>query len=340
MGNRLLTFLSNLFTDLNLTDMETCYKVFRTDVLQAAAPGLQPLRHRARDHRQGRAPGRAASTRCRSATTAASTGKARRSAGRTASSPSGRSSATPWSTIASDADRRLDRHAPAAYQSPRYSEWLWTPLAPAVGDRVLEIGSGNGSFTRYLRNHALVVATEQRRRNASSCCAPASASTTTSASSPIDWTRRDLDALRGERFDTVLCLNVLEHLEHDDDALAAIASLLPAGGRLIVQVPAHARSLRRDRPRHRPCPPLRTRRARRQLRRHGFAIETRALHQPARHAWSGTSTRASSAAAPSPPCRPASPAPWSRWLRLEDRFELRGGCRCWRWRARSVKRET
>src|SRR6185369_3100088 len=34
MGNWLLTFLSNLFTDLNLTDMETCYKVFRTDVLK------------------------------------------------------------------------------------------------------------------------------------------------------------------------------------------------------------------------------------------------------------------------------------------------------------------
>src|SRR5215813_3031517 len=33
MGNWLLTFLSNLCTDLNLTDMETCYKVFRTDVL-------------------------------------------------------------------------------------------------------------------------------------------------------------------------------------------------------------------------------------------------------------------------------------------------------------------
>jgi glycosyltransferase involved in cell wall biosynthesis len=34
VGNRLLTLLSNLFTDLNLTDMETCYKVFRREVLQ------------------------------------------------------------------------------------------------------------------------------------------------------------------------------------------------------------------------------------------------------------------------------------------------------------------
>ena len=34
LGNRFLTLLSNMFTNLNLTDMETCYKVFRTDVLR------------------------------------------------------------------------------------------------------------------------------------------------------------------------------------------------------------------------------------------------------------------------------------------------------------------
>ena len=35
IGNRLLTFLSNMFTNLNLTDMETCYKLFRTEIIQA-----------------------------------------------------------------------------------------------------------------------------------------------------------------------------------------------------------------------------------------------------------------------------------------------------------------
>ena len=34
LGNRFLTLLSNMLTDLNLTDMETCYKVFRRDVIQ------------------------------------------------------------------------------------------------------------------------------------------------------------------------------------------------------------------------------------------------------------------------------------------------------------------
>jgi glycosyltransferase involved in cell wall biosynthesis len=35
VGNRLLTLLSNMFTDLNLTDMETCYKMVRTELLQS-----------------------------------------------------------------------------------------------------------------------------------------------------------------------------------------------------------------------------------------------------------------------------------------------------------------
>ena len=35
VGNRMLTLLSNALTDLNLTDMETCYKAFRRDVLQS-----------------------------------------------------------------------------------------------------------------------------------------------------------------------------------------------------------------------------------------------------------------------------------------------------------------
>ncbi len=35
LGNKFLTFLSNMFTDLNLTDMETCYKVFKREVIQS-----------------------------------------------------------------------------------------------------------------------------------------------------------------------------------------------------------------------------------------------------------------------------------------------------------------
>ena len=34
IGNKFLTFLSNMFTNLNLTDMETCYKMFRTEIIK------------------------------------------------------------------------------------------------------------------------------------------------------------------------------------------------------------------------------------------------------------------------------------------------------------------
>jgi glycosyltransferase involved in cell wall biosynthesis len=44
VGNRVLTTLSNMFTNLNLTDMETCYKVFRREVLQSVAPTLKQNR--------------------------------------------------------------------------------------------------------------------------------------------------------------------------------------------------------------------------------------------------------------------------------------------------------
>ncbi len=35
IGNKFLTFLSNMFSDLNLTDMETCYKMFRREIIQS-----------------------------------------------------------------------------------------------------------------------------------------------------------------------------------------------------------------------------------------------------------------------------------------------------------------
>jgi len=35
LGNKFLTFLSNMFTNLNLTDMETCYKMFKSDIIKS-----------------------------------------------------------------------------------------------------------------------------------------------------------------------------------------------------------------------------------------------------------------------------------------------------------------
>jgi glycosyltransferase involved in cell wall biosynthesis len=44
LGNRVVTTLSNFFTDLHLTDMETCYKVFRRQIIQELTPRLKQNR--------------------------------------------------------------------------------------------------------------------------------------------------------------------------------------------------------------------------------------------------------------------------------------------------------
>jgi glycosyltransferase involved in cell wall biosynthesis len=44
LGNKVFTTLSNCFTNLNLTDMETCYKVFKREVIQSIAPTLKQNR--------------------------------------------------------------------------------------------------------------------------------------------------------------------------------------------------------------------------------------------------------------------------------------------------------
>ena len=64
VGNRLLTTLSNMFSDLNLTDMETCYKVMVRSVADRLDLQSQGFRHRAGDHAEGRARCARGFTRC------------------------------------------------------------------------------------------------------------------------------------------------------------------------------------------------------------------------------------------------------------------------------------
>ena len=54
VGNRLLTTISNVFTNLNLTDMEVCYKLFRRELLERITHRGGSLRLRAGDHGEAR----------------------------------------------------------------------------------------------------------------------------------------------------------------------------------------------------------------------------------------------------------------------------------------------
>jgi glycosyltransferase involved in cell wall biosynthesis len=271
MGNKLLTFLSNLCTDLNLTDMETCYKVFRSDVLKrlqlvsnrfgiepeitakVARLGVRvyevPVSYHGREYWEGKKIG------WKDGVAAIWT------IARAALSDDGE-------PFGGEPGMRRVRH------TRRYTDWVWSRISPFVGDRILEVG--DGSYTRYLRHHSLVVASgddgaylgQLRTRFAQH---------DNIRVQTIDWTQPALDPLRAERFDTVLCLNGLEYAAQDDDLLAHFADLLGPGGR-------HARPLRRDGSRHRPPAPLRARRARRQAAPPRLRRRAGALRQPARRA--------------------------------------------------------
>ena len=94
LGNRIVTLLTNVLYNTMLTDMETCYKVMRTEVVRGMALQSNGFRHRAGDDGEDLQARATACTRSRSPTTAAATSRGRRSRGATAWSRSGCSSST------------------------------------------------------------------------------------------------------------------------------------------------------------------------------------------------------------------------------------------------------
>jgi ubiquinone/menaquinone biosynthesis C-methylase UbiE len=118
-----------------------------------------------------------------------------------------------------------------------YRNWMFRQIAPYVGERILEVGCGIGNFTSLLMDRELVVATD--------VYAPCVNYMKTRLGGspkviPIELDISDPAALElaGHEFDTVICLNVLEHVEDDLRALSHMQSVLRPGGRLVLLVPA------------------------------------------------------------------------------------------------------
>ena len=117
-----------------------------------------------------------------------------------------------------------------------YRNWMYRQIAPFIGQRVLEVGAGIGNVTELLLDREVVVATDkyqlmvdylQRRCGAQLAVVPAQLDLGEPAAS-----------LAHHEFDTVICMNVLEHVGDDLQALAYMHSVLAPGGRLILLVPA------------------------------------------------------------------------------------------------------
>ena len=120
VGNRFLSLVTNVLYNTTLSDMETCYKLFDRTVLDGITlrPSASSSNPRSRPRSCAAA---SASTRCRSRTPAASSTRARRSPGATASSPSGPSSSTAsrCTERGRTAGRRADPTAAMRARRPR-----------------------------------------------------------------------------------------------------------------------------------------------------------------------------------------------------------------------------
>jgi SAM-dependent methyltransferase len=118
-----------------------------------------------------------------------------------------------------------------------YRAWMYHRLAPYIGQRVLEIGAGIGNFTKLLLDRELVVATD----NYQPCVDYLSTHLGERLKAPptlLDAAGDIGSELHRYEFDTIVCLNVLEHIEDDLRALSRMHELLMPGGRLVLLVPA------------------------------------------------------------------------------------------------------
>lgn len=118
-----------------------------------------------------------------------------------------------------------------------YNRWIIERIQPWIGQTVLEVGAGIGNLSQFFLDRGRLILSDRdprcldelRKRFA--------------VNENVTCVQYDLERsgehLRGQGIDTVIALNVLEHIEHDEHALAEIAAILAPGGRAIFQLPAH-----------------------------------------------------------------------------------------------------
>lgn len=237
IGNRMLTLLSNAFTDLNLTDMETCYKVLTRHVvdrleLKSRDFGIEPeitckvARMRARIYEvpisyHGR------------------TYEEGKKIGLTDGFKAIYALLRFWRWEAPAHDVGAITLRRMASLTP-YNRWLHERFESHLGRRILEVGSGVGNQTRYfLRDRDRIVASDIEPHYVRELFAQFGDQKHVRIASfrfPLsDESKTDLSA---ERIDTIVCMNVLEHIEDDSGTLKDFQSVLQPDGKMILLVPS------------------------------------------------------------------------------------------------------
>ena len=239
VANHLLTWIANVLNDINLTDMETCYKAVRADILRQI-----PLN----SNRFGIEPElttRLAQWNLRLYEVSISYH------GRTAAEGKNigwrDAIAAGWYLLKYRfLDTRFTTHdgfyiLQSVRRARGFNRWMLAQFIRFVGQRVWEAGCGIGNFTELLLDRELLVCADndpfyvemiERRFG---------------HLENVQTQFLDLAAagagkrVAAEQPDTVISLNVLEHIEHDQDALKEFYEALVPGGHAIVLVPAHPR---------------------------------------------------------------------------------------------------
>lgn len=117
-----------------------------------------------------------------------------------------------------------------------FTRWVLAEISPWLGKSVLEVGCGIGTYTSALADgRRLVVALDKDASYAERAAARVAHLPNTKVfcadAGRLDW-------LNGQTFDTVLLLDVLEHVEQDVALAQVLASQMATAGHMIVKVPA------------------------------------------------------------------------------------------------------
>jgi len=239
LGNKALTLLSNALTDLNLTDMETCYKMFRTHIIQAI-----PIRC----NRFGFEPeitAKIAKLRCRIYEVPISYHGRGYEEGKKITWKDGIRAVFTifrfWLTDdlydESTAGLRTLRMMEGAGS---YNHWLFEQCKPYLGARVLEVGSGVGNISKYLLQKPFALLTDYSEHYVAEL-RNKFGHLKNIKTSVLDLLDEDsVQKLNSQlKIDTILSLNVLEHIKDDRTAIANMYRLLGRSGRIVLLVPSH-----------------------------------------------------------------------------------------------------
>jgi len=147
-------------------------------------------------------------------------------------------SAEPLAAVGSDTAGEVHTSLEVLSDLYNYNHWLLNKVRPFIGEAVCEVGCGIGNITQFLLNRRQVVGIE-----------PLSASFRQSMqrfrdhlnTRFVNGSLQDCPskAVPAGIFDTVLCMNVLEHIEDDVDALNTMRILCGPRGKVVILVPAH-----------------------------------------------------------------------------------------------------